>query len=58
MFYNVLIRQGSSFCSRARLNSQTFALRDIKTAARENGRVGQKMIEFSLNCLRTEQFLY
>jgi len=28
-FYNVLARQGSSFCKRARLNFQAFALRDI-----------------------------
>ena len=27
-FYNVLARQGSSFCNRARLNFQAFALRD------------------------------
>jgi hypothetical protein len=42
-FYNVLARQGSSFCNRARLNVQAFALRDIKMAAREGLRVGQKM---------------
>ena len=35
MFYNVLARQGSSFCSRARLNFQAFTLRDMKLAARE-----------------------
>jgi len=27
-FYNVLVRQGSSFCNRACLNFQAFALRD------------------------------
>ena len=43
MFYNVLARQGSSFCSRARLNFQAFTLRDMKLAAREGCGVGQKM---------------
>ena len=36
-------RQGSSFCNRACLNFQAFALRDMKMAAREGCRVGQKM---------------
>ena len=43
MFHNVLTRQGFSFCNRARLNLQAFALRDIKMAAQEGFRVGQKM---------------
>ena len=42
-FLSVLARQGSSFCNRARLNFQAFALFDMKMAAREDGRVGQKM---------------
>ena len=42
-FHSVLARQGSSFCNRASLNFQAFALRDMKTAAREGCRVGQKM---------------
>ena len=42
-FLNVLARQGSSFCNRARLNLQAFALRDTKVAAQEGCRVGQKM---------------
>ena len=42
-FHNVLARQGSSYCYRARLNSQAFALRDMKIATREGCRVGQKM---------------
>ena len=43
MFHNVLARQGFSFCNRARLNFQAFALRDMTMAAREGCRVGQKM---------------
>ena len=43
MFHNVLARQGSSYCNRARLNFQAFALRDMKIATREGCRVGQKM---------------
>ena len=39
MFHNVLAGQGSSFCNRARLNFQAFALCDMKMAAR----LGQKM---------------
>ena len=42
-FHNVLARQGSSFCNRARLNFQAFALRDMKIATREGCHVGQKM---------------
>ena len=46
MFY---ARQGSSFCNRALLNFQTFALRDMKMAAREGCRVRQQMsYRFSL----------
>ena len=40
MFY---ARQGSSFYNRARFNFQAFALRDMKMAAQEGCRVGQKM---------------
>ena len=40
MFY---ARQGSSFCTRARLNFQAFALGDMIMAVREGCRVGQKM---------------
>ena len=43
MFRRVLARQGFSFCKRARLNFQAFALRDMKIAAQEGCRVGQKM---------------
>ena len=43
MFHNVLARQGSFYCNRARLNFQAFALRDMKMAARECCRVGRKM---------------
>ena len=42
-FHNVLAQQGSSFCNRARLNFQAFALRDTKVVAQEGCRVGQKM---------------
>ena len=42
MLYNGLAPQGSSFCHRAHLNFQAFALRDVKMAAREGCRVGQK----------------
>ena len=31
-FHNVLARQGSSYCNRARLNFQAFVLRDMKIA--------------------------
>ena len=42
-FHNVSARQGSSYCNRARLNFQAFALRDIKMATREGCRVSEKM---------------
>ena len=42
-FHSVLPREGSTFCNRARLNFQSFALRDMKMAARQGCRVGQKM---------------
>ena len=42
-FHNVLARQGSSFCNRARLNFQAFALRDTKVAAQQGCRVGQRV---------------
>ena len=42
-FHNVLARQGSSYCNRARLHFQAFALRDMKIATQEGCRVGQKM---------------
>ena len=43
MFHSVLARQGFSFCNRARLNFEAFALCDMKMAAQEGCRVGQKM---------------
>ena len=43
MGHKVVSPQGSSFCNRARLNFQAFALRDMKMAAQEGCRVGQKM---------------
>ena len=43
MFHSVLARQGFSFCHRARLNFQAYALRNIKIAAQEGCRIGQKM---------------
>ena len=42
-FHNVLAPQGSSYCNRAHLNFQAFALRDMKIANQEGGRVGQKI---------------
>ena len=42
MGHNVLAPQGSSFCNRARLNFQAFALRDMKMGAREGGLGVQK----------------
>ena len=39
-FHNVLARQGRSFCNRARFSF--FALRDMKMAAQEGCREGQK----------------
>ena len=41
-FHNVSARQGSSYCDRARLNLQAFALRHMKMGAREGCRGGQK----------------
>ena len=35
MLHNVLALKGFSFCNRARLNFQAFALRDIKMAAKK-----------------------
>ena len=43
MFRNVLARLGFSFCNRARLNFEALALRDMRMAAQEACRVGQKM---------------
>ena len=55
-------RQGSSFCNRARLNFQAFALHDMLMAAREGCRVGQKMsYRFSfcqLNSACTRRSIY
>ena len=42
-FHNVLAQQGSSYCSRGRLNFPAFPLRDMKIVTREGYRVGQKM---------------
>ena len=42
-FHTVLARQGFSYCNRARLNFQAFALRGMKIATREGCHVGQKM---------------
>ena len=42
-FHNVLARQGPSYCNRAHLNFQAFALCDMKIATQEGCRVGQKM---------------
>ena len=42
-FHNVLALQGFSFCNRACLNFQAFALRDMTMAAQEGCCVGQKM---------------
>ena len=42
-FHNVLARQGSSHCNKARLNFQAFVLRDMKIATLEGCRVDQKM---------------
>ena len=41
-FHNVLALQGS-YCNRACLNFQAFALRDMKIETREGCRIGQKM---------------
>ena len=43
MFYNALPRQGSSFCNKARLNFQAFALRGMEMAPGKDWHVGQKM---------------
>ena len=43
MFHNVLARQRFTFYNRAGLNFQAFALCDIKMAAQEGCRVGQKL---------------
>ena len=42
-FHNVIAREGSSFCSRTRLNFQAFGLRNMKMVAREGCCLGQKM---------------
>ena len=44
-FYNILGRQGSSYCNRALLNLQAFSLHDMKigTRSREGCHVGPKM---------------
>ena len=42
MCHNVLARRGFSFCNIARLNFQAFALRDMRMAAEEACRLGQK----------------
>ena len=42
-FHNVSARQGSSYCNRARLNFQAFALRDMNIATWEGFPKGQKM---------------
>ena len=49
MFHNVLARQGFSFCRKAHLNFQAFALRDMKMAAQEGCRVGQKRVIISVS---------
>ena len=41
---NVLAQQGSSFCNRARLYFQAFALRDTKVAAQEGCRVVKRWV--------------
>ena len=43
MFHNDLAWQGFSFCNKACLNFQAFALHDMTMAAWEGCRVGQKM---------------
>ena len=54
MLHNVLAWQGSSFCNRALLNFQPFALRDTKLAALEGCRIGQKMsYRFSFRLLNS-----
>ena len=56
-FLGVLARQGSSFCNRAHLNFQAFALRDMKMAVREGCREGQKK-SYPLTFLLTKQCLH
>ena len=46
MFHKVLARHEFSFSKRARLDFQVFALHDMKMAAQEGCRVGQKMSYF------------
>ena len=62
MFHNILAKQGFSFCNRACLNFQAFALHDMTMAAREGCRVGQKMsYRFSfclLNSACTRRSIY
>ena len=48
MFHNVLARQGFSIRNRARLYFQAFALSDMKMAAQESCRVGQKPGGYSI----------
>ena len=48
-FHNVSARQGS-YCNRTRLNSQTFALRDMKIVTHDGRRLGQKMSYHSSFC--------
>ena len=57
MFHNILARQGFSFCNRARLNFQAFALRDMKMEAQEDCRVGQER-ELPHQFLLTKQGLH
>ena len=47
-FDNVSARQGFSYCNRARLNFQAFALCDMKIATREGFRVCRSKDESSL----------
>ena len=56
MFYNVLARQGFSFCNRARLNFQAFALRDENGGPRRLSRRSKD--ELSLSFLLTKQCLH
>ena len=47
-FHNASARQSSSYCNRARLNFQAFALRDMKITIRDGCRLGQNM-SYDLN---------
>ena len=58
MFHNVLARKSFPLCNRARLNFQAFALRDMKMAAQEACRVGQKMTYIILNIASTRRSVY